>query len=197
MKYGALSSPTVLFVPGLRGHVPDHWQTLLEQKMPKARSVPRMENDKLSCAAWVAMLDRSLGEIEGPVVLVAHSAGVMMVIHWAQRHRRPIQGALLATPPDFEVPLPDGYPTHDMLLRNGWLPTPRTPLPFPSIVAASTNDPLGRFERVAELAAAWRSRLVDVGAVGHLNPAAGYGEWPRAEELVVQLSADTPLSAAP
>ena len=147
-----------------------------------------MESDKLSCAAWVAMLDQSLGEIEGPVILVAHSAGVMMVIHWAQRHRRPIQGALLATPPDFEVPLPDGYPTQDMLLRNGWLPTPRTPLPFASIVAASSNDPLGRLERVAELAAAWGSRLVDVGAVGHLNPAAGYGEWPRAEELVLQLS---------
>jgi hypothetical protein len=181
-------SPTILIVPGLRGHVAEHWQTILEQKLPRSASVPRMETDKLSCAAWVASLDRSLQAIAGPVILVAHSAGVMMVVHWAQWHRRPIKGALLATPPDFETPLPDGYPTEEMLKRNGWLPTPRTPLPFPSIVAASTNDPLGRFERVAELAAAWGSRLVDVGAVGHLNPAAGYGEWARGEELVVQLS---------
>lgn len=180
-------SPTILIVPGLRDHTPGHWQTILEQKLPKAVSVPRMERDKLSCAAWVAILDRSLGEIEGPVVLVAHSAGVMMVVHWAQRYRRPIVGALLAAPPDFESPLPGGYPTQETLRQNGWLPTPRTPLPFPSIVAASTNDPLGRFERVAELAAAWRSRLVDIGAVGHLNPAAGYGEWLRAEELVREL----------
>jgi predicted alpha/beta hydrolase family esterase len=181
-------APTILIVPGLRGHMPDHWQTLLEQKLPKARSVPRMEVDKLSCAAWVAMLDRSLREIEGPVVLVAHSAGVMMVVHWAQQHHHPIQGALLATPPDFETPMPDGYPTPETLKRNGWSPTPRAPLPFPSIVAASTNDPLGQFERVAVLAAAWGSRLVDVGAVGHLNPAAGYGEWMRAEALIADLS---------
>ena len=145
------------------------------------------------CRGWSAtsspaprgsrQLDRSLAAIEGPVVLVAHSAGVMITVHWARRHQRPIHGALLAAPPDFESPLPDGYPTQDVLRQNGWLPTPRVQLPFPSIVAASTNDPLGRYERVAALAAAWGSRLVNVGAVGHLNPAAGYGEWPQAEDL--------------
>ncbi len=181
------AAPTILIVPGLRDHVPGHWQTILEQKYPGAVSVPRMERDKLSCAAWVALLDQSLDKIRGPVVLVAHSAGVMMVVHWAQRHHAMIRGALLAAPPDFESPLPDGYPTQDVLRENGWLPTPRAPLLFPSIVAASTNDPLGRYERVVALAEDWGSRLVDVGAVGHLNPAAGYGEWPRAEELISEL----------
>ncbi len=184
-----MTPPTILIVPGLRDHVPEHWQTLLEQKLPNARSVPRMGSDKLSCAAWVSELDRSLAAIEGPVVLVAHSAGVMITVHWALRHQRPIHGALLAAPPDFESPLPDGYPSQATLLENGWLPTPRVRLPFPSIVAASTNDPLGRYERVASLAAAWGSRLVNVGAVGHLNPAAGYGPWPQAEAFVEELSA--------
>ena len=116
-----------------------------------------------------------------------------MVVHWAQRHRRAIRGALLATPADVESPLPEGYPAMEALRQNGWLPIPRQPLPFPSIVAASTNDPLGRFDRIAELAAAWGSRLVDVGPVGHLNPAAGYGEWPLAESFVAQLTGSAPL----
>ena len=183
-----MSSPTILIVPGLRDHVPEHWQTLLEQKLPNARSVPRMEQDKMSCAKWVSELDRSLAAIDGPVVLVAHSAGVMITVHWAMRHQRPIHGALLAAPPDFESPLPEGYPSQATLLENGWLPTPRKRLPFPSIVAASTNDPLARYERAAAMADAWGSRLVDVGAVGHLNPAAGYGEWPRAEAFIRELS---------
>ena len=181
-------TPTVLIVPGLRDHVPDHWQTLLEPKLAKATTVPRMERDKLSCVAWVAMLDQSLAKIEGPVVLVAHSGGCMIVAHWAQRHRRPIKSALLATPADLESPLPEGYPTQESLRQGGWLPIPRTPLPFPSIVAASTNDPLGRLDRVQALAEAWGSRLVNVGSVGHLNPAAGYGPWPRAEEFIRELS---------
>ena len=187
--------PTVLIVPGLRDHVPEHWQTLLEAKLANARCVPRMDRDKLSRAAWVAELDRSLAAIEGPVILVAHSAGCMIAVHWAQQHRRPIHGALLAAPPDFESPLPEGYPTRETLRANGWLPTPRTRLPFRSVVAASTNDPLGRYERVAELAAAWGSEFVDVGAVGHLNPAAGFGEWPRAEAFIRELEGDIVAAA--
>jgi predicted alpha/beta hydrolase family esterase len=97
-----------------------------------------------------------------------------------------VLGALLATPPDFDQPLPGGYPTLDELRTGGWLPVPRWPLAFPSIVAASRNDPLARFDRVDELAAAWGSRVVDIGEVGHLNPASGYGEWPRAEALIEQ-----------
>lgn len=179
---------TVLIVPGLRDHVAEHWQTLLEAKMPNARSVPRMQADKMSCPAWVAALDRSLAAIQGPVILVAHSAGVMITVHWAQHHQRPIKGALLAAPPDFEQPLPEGYPRQDVLLDNGWLPTPRARLPFPSIVAASTNDPLAGYDRVVSLAKVWGSRVVDAGAVGHLNPAAGYGPWPLAEELIGELA---------
>jgi hypothetical protein len=182
-------SPTVLLVPGLRDHMPDHWQTLLERQLPKVETVPRMDQGKLSCAAWVAMLQVSLAEIRGPVVLVAHSAGCMIVVHWAQQHRRAIKGALFATPPDFESPMPAGYPSQSVLRENGWLPTPRAPLPFPSIVAASTNDPLGRFERVSSLAQAWGSRFVDLGDVGHLNPVSGFGPWPEANDFIRELAA--------
>jgi predicted alpha/beta hydrolase family esterase len=186
-------TPTIVIVPGLRDHIPEHWQTLLEKKLSRVVCVPRIAHDKLSCAMWIAELDRTLESVEGPLVLVAHSAGCMITVHWAKQHKRSIHGALLAAPPDFELPLPEGYPTQQVLHDNGWIPTPRSPLPFPTIVAASTNDPLGRYDRVAELAAAWGSRLVDVGAVGHLNPASGYGEWPRALDLISELGASSAL----
>jgi predicted alpha/beta hydrolase family esterase len=181
------TTPTILMVPGLRDHVPEHWQTLLEGRLSKAASVPPLEHDKLSCAARVAALDAALAKIDGPVILVAHSAGVMITVHWAQQHSRRIHGALLATPADLETPLPEGYPALDTLAQAGWLPIPAKPLPFPGIVAASRNDPLARFERVAAMAQSWGSRLVDLGEVGHLNPAAGFGEWPMAETLIHEL----------
>lgn len=183
-----IQSPTILMVPGLRDHVEDHWQTLLERKLPNARSVSPLEHDKLSRDARVAALDAALAEIDGPVVLVAHSAGVMITVQWAQHHQREIRGALLVTPADLESPMPDGYPTQAALQQHGWLPVPRVKLPFPSIVAASTNDPLARTERVKEMADAWGSRFVEIGAVGHLNPAAGYGEWPGAQAFIAELS---------
>ncbi|KVN08096.1 alpha/beta hydrolase [Burkholderia stagnalis] len=182
-------TPTILIVPGLRDHVEDHWQTHLERRLPNARSVAPLERDKLSRAARVAALDAALVAIDGPVILVAHSAGVMIAVHWARHATRAIQGALLATPADLDEPMPDGYPTMEALDAHGWTPVPTQRLPFPSLVAASRNDPLARFERVEALAAGWGSRLVDLGEVGHLNPASGYGEWPGAAALIAELLA--------
>lgn len=181
------TTPTILIVPGLRDHVEEHWQTHLERQLPNARSVAPLEHDKLSCAARIEALQAAIAQIDGPIVLVAHSGGVMITVHWARKYDRPIQGALLAAPADLEEPLPAGYPTVDTLRDNGWLPIPRSRLPFPSIVAASTNDPLGNLDRICQYAADWGSQLVDIGAVGHLNPAAGFGPWPQAEALIRRL----------
>lgn len=180
-------NPTLLIVPGLRDHVAQHWQTLLESSLPNAVSVPPLERDKLNCSARVAALEAVITRIEGPVVIVAHSAGVMITVQWAKRHNRAIHGALLAAPPDFETPMPAGHSSMGVLDENGWLPVPRARLPFRSIVAASRNDPLASFERVEEMSSQWGSRLVDLGNVGHLNPVSGYGEWPRAHDLLAEL----------
>ncbi|MFD5840849.1 RBBP9/YdeN family alpha/beta hydrolase [Streptomyces chartreusis] len=186
--------PTIVIVPGLRDHVDRHWQTLLADRLAEAgrtvRTVPPLTHDGLSRKARVVALDRVVTQLAEPVVLVAHSAGVITTVHWAQEHRAEVRGALLATPPDFDTPLPEGYPAPDVLADNGWTPVPRSTLPFPSIVAASSDDPLGAPDRVRALALAWGSRIVELGAVGHLNPASGYGPWPRAEELLREL--DTP-----
>ena len=190
-----MAAPTVLFVPGLRDHAADHWQTLLQARIESSACVPRLGKHILSCDAWVEALDQAYCALHGPIVIVAHSAGVIMVAHWAQRFRRRVQHALLATPPDFESPLPEGYPTLEELARNGWTPLPREPLPFPSIVAASLNDPLGSLERVAALAQGWGSDVVNAGPVGHLNPASGFGEWAQGAPLLEDMGvALTPLA---
>ncbi|GAB3770304.1 alpha/beta hydrolase [Ramlibacter monticola] len=182
------SLPTVLIVPGLRDHVEQHWQTLLAARLPRVRTVPPMGREDLDCAKRVAAIEQAAQEIDGPLVIVAHSGGVVMVAHWAHQTTRAVQGALLATPPDFDRPMPDGYPTLEALRAGGWLPVPRQRLPFPSIVAASRNDPLGSFERVQEFARDWGSELVDLGEVGHLNPASGFGPWAGAEPLIAWLA---------
>jgi predicted alpha/beta hydrolase family esterase len=194
-----MTEATVLIVPGLRDEVEAHWQTLLaidlHARGRKVATVPPMGRVDLDCAARVAAIERAAQSIDGPVVLVAHSGGCVMVAHWAQQTKRPIRGALLATPPDFDRPMPDGYPTLDALSANGWLPVPRASLPFPSVVAASRDDPLARFDRIEQLARDWGSRFVDLGRVGHLNPSSGYGKWSRAEELINEISAPADTSA--
>lgn len=184
--------PTIVIVPGLRDHVVEHWQTLLADRLARLdRPVRTVEPPPVRAhrrAGRVAALDAVLQAIPGPVLLVAHSAGVITTVHWARRPTRPVAGALLATPADLELPLPAGHPSTAELDAAGWNPIPRRALPFPSILAASTNDPLARYRRVTGMAEAWGSRPVTLGPVGHLNPAAGYGPWPAAEHLIADLA---------
>jgi uncharacterized protein len=186
-------SATVLIVPGLRDESAEHWQTLLANELQSAgrpvRCVQPMGRTNLDCALRVALVEQEAAAARGPLIVVGHSAGALTVAHWASQTRVAARGALLAVPPNFELPMPAGYPAVDALSAGGWLPLPRAPLAFPSIVAASRNDPLASYEWVSELARDWHSRLVDLGAVGHLNPASGFGPWPRGSELIAALDA--------
>lgn len=185
------NQPTVVIVPGFRDHMPEHWQSLLAERLQQQGRavciVPQIDRDKRLRSARVANLERVVSGIAGPVILVAHSVGCLITVHWAQETQRAVQGVLLAAPADYDSPLPAGYTDPQTLAVEGWTPIPRRPLQFPSIVVGSRNDPLGKFERIRELAQAWGSRFVDAGEVGHLGPADGYGAWPLAEDLVREL----------
>jgi predicted alpha/beta hydrolase family esterase len=178
----------IVTVPGLRGHVEDHWQTRLAAGRPDVVPVPPLGRDNPSLADRVVALQETVSQLDGPIILVAHSAGVLVTVHWAVHYGHPVIGALLATPPDLFSPLPAEYPSLEALRDLGWLPIPMAPLPFPSIVATSTNDDLSDTARIRGFAQAWGSRVHNLGPVGHLNPASGYGEWPEAESLVHELA---------
>lgn len=181
--------PTVLIVPGLRDHVASHWQTWLAKQLPNAHTVPPMGREDLNCSQRVKAIEEAVAKSQGPILIVAHSAGCLMVAHWCctTAYAPRVRGALLAAPPDFDHPMPDGYPSLPELRAGGWLPVPRQALPFPSVVAISSNDPLAT--QAQSMAKDWGSQTVDLGAVGHLNPQSGYGEWPMALALIAQLSA--------
>ncbi|WP_171429570.1 RBBP9/YdeN family alpha/beta hydrolase [Acinetobacter lactucae] len=181
------TNATILIIPGLRDHVSEHWQTILETKLAKVHSVPPVQINKLNCENRVAAIQAQLEQIQGSVILVAHSAGVLMTLHWAAKYQRAIQGALLVAPPDLNQSWPENYPSPTALHQEGWSPLPDQTLPFPSILVASTNDHLARYEAVSEMAEKWGSQLVNLGDVGHLNPASGFGYWPLAEKFIQQL----------
>ncbi|ATU44974.1 alpha/beta hydrolase [Acinetobacter junii] len=178
---------TVLIIPGLRDHVENHWQTILENRLANVRSVKPLDSDKLNCSKRVEAIQAQLKLIDGPVILVAHSAGVLMTLHWAAKYLHNIKGALLVTPPNLDQPWPENYPSPTTLEAEGWSPLPNQTLPFKSIVAASTNDALSNYEAVEQMAKCWGSELINLGAVGHLNPASGFGPWHLSEDLIRQL----------
>lgn len=181
--------PTVVIVPGLRDETPAHWQPLLAQELAQVVSLPALGRQNIDLAARVAAIDSVVRAITGPVIVVAHSGGAMATAHWLHRTQTRIQGALLATPPTFAKPLGPEYPDMAQFAQQGWLAAPAAPLPCRTIVAVSQNDPLGRYEDVSALARGWGAELLDLGEVGHLNPASGFGPWPAAHALIERLAA--------
>lgn len=162
----------ILIVPGYTNSGPDHWQSRWQSKLSTARRVEQAEWSKPVREDWTAGVAKAVNEAERPVVIVAHSLGVAAVIQALPRFERPVAGAFFVAPPD--VANPEIKPRHLMTFG----PYPRDPLPFPSVVIASRNDPFCAFGVAEDIAGAWGSLFIDAGDAGHLNADSGFGPWP-------------------
>lgn len=170
----------VLILPGLWNSGPRHWQSLWHERNPHWRRAAHRDWTNPHCDEWVAELDAAIADCQGAPILVAHSLGCMLVAHWAlSGSPLKVAGAFLVAPSDVEAPT---YPAE----LNCWAPIPLQPLPFPSLVVGSANDPFSSVERTGAFAGAWGSRLVEIGDAGHLNTDSGHGEWPEGLRLLEQ-----------
>ena len=175
----------VLTVAGLWNSGPQHWQTHWEAKHPEWRRVQQRDWDRPDRAEWVEALDRAICAAGAPVILAAHSLGCALVAQWvADRGGEGVAGAFLVAPSDVEAP---GYPEEG----RSFSAMPRVPLPFPSIVVASTNDEYVSIDRARSFAASWGSRIVFIGDAGHINGAAGYGPWPEGETMFLDFRGES------
>jgi len=170
----------VLVLPGIGNSGTQHWQSLWEQATPDFERVIQRDWDNPVCAEWCAALENAARRAGPNVVLAAHSLACLVVAHWAAQPHAPVRAALLVAVPD---PAGPNFPQQ----AAGFLHTPMRPLSFPSIVVASTDDPYGTLDHSARVARAWNSRLVNIGASGHINAGSGLGAWPEGFALLSAL----------
>jgi predicted alpha/beta hydrolase family esterase len=182
-----LDEATFLTVPGWNGSGPGHWQTIWEQRRDNFRRIEQDNWKRPLRRQWVEAIQRTVQEIQGPVFLVAHSLGCLAVVEWAAEYTDSsrVGGALLVAPPWLTAS--DSCPPE----LAEFLPMPTRRLPFPSILAASEDDPYLPSELAAPLARAWGSEFADLGRQGHINIASGHGDWPEGERLLERLARRT------
>ncbi len=166
--------PLVLTVPGLSNSGPTHWQSVWERERRDCLRVELGMWENPHRNTWVNQLNLAIERADRPVVLVAHSLGCLAVAWWA-RYEQPrsadtVIGALLVAPCEVEGPEIDPRLTK-------FAPLPEDPLPFPSILVASRNDPYMAYSRAVALARNWGSWLVDAGRSGHINADSDLGDW--------------------
>lgn len=168
----------VIILAGLWNSGPQHWQTLWQARHPEWTRAPHRDWNHPECGEWVAELDAVIAASEGPPILVAHSLGCVTVAKWAgSGSALKVAGAFLVAPSDVDA---QTCPKE----AAGFQPMPMEKLPFPSVMVASADDDYITLERARALAAAWGSRLVEIGNAGHVNDASGYGAWPEGQRML-------------
>lgn len=170
-----------LTVPGVTNSSPQHWQSLWEKEFPEQfQRIEQKEWNTPVCADWIDKIEEVQKTNPETVVLAAHSLGCTAVAHWARKFGTKIKGAFLVAPSDCEA---ENY-TFD---TKSFAPIPLDALPFKSLVIASSNDEYVSLERAEQFADAWGSEFINVGAKGHINFGAGFGEWNEGLELLKKL----------
>jgi predicted alpha/beta hydrolase family esterase len=169
-------------LPGIGGSGPEHWQTLWEGADRGFIRFHPSDWNRPDLDDWRRALDAAVNEAQGPVTLVAHSLSCLLVAHWAARAVRPIRGAFLVCVPD---PTAAIFPLEAASFGH----RPTAPLPFPTLIVASADDPYGSLSYAQTCASQWRAGLIELGPLGHINAASQLGDWSLGRLLLSAFSA--------
>ncbi len=163
----------ILIVPGFRNSGPDHWQSRWQARLKTARRVEQSDWNRPVARDWMLAVSNAIPPSGKPVIIVAHGLGVaatVLAVSMFPENR--VKGAFFVSVPDVEDP--GRMPFEEA----GFAPIPRDPLPFPSALIASRNDPFCDYDKAEDLAYAWGSLIIDAGNAGHIDGQSGHGPWP-------------------
>ncbi|QBE64767.1 RBBP9/YdeN family alpha/beta hydrolase [Pseudoduganella lutea] len=161
---GNLSRFRVLVAPGLHDSGPEHWQSRWQRLYPAFERVVQDNWSDPVLPVWSERVDEVRRRDARPTLIVAHSFGCLASVHSVAADAANVAGLLLVGPAD-----PDKFGVATLL--------PREPLPIPSIMIASTNDPWMPLERAQQWAQRWDSTFINAGALGHINAESRLRDW--------------------
>jgi predicted alpha/beta hydrolase family esterase len=182
MEGGQWTMVAYVVVPGIDGSDRHHWQSLWEGRWgasavriaPASWSTPDLDD-------WIAAI-RSAYETasrrDSRVVLVAHSLGCWAAAQWLERTHPDGVSAFLVAPPD---PRGAGFPS---AAASTFLGLAARPLPCPSLLVASSDDPYCDPAVAASFASGWHAQWHLTGRHGHLNSRSGLSDWRAGQELL-------------
>jgi len=172
----------ILIIPGLGDSGESHWQSFWLNKFDNSSKIIQDDWDHPNLDSWLKKLNDNILKSGRPIILVAHSLAVSLVLHWAKRYTNSnVKGALLVAPADVDSP------AHTPDVVRGFSLMPTVHLPFPSIVVASENDAFVSIERAKYFAEKWGSDFINVGFKGHINSDSKLEFWEEGQIILDKL----------
>lgn len=172
----------ILILHGWEGSPQPHWQDWLSREL--ASDGFAVYFPQLPFAAtprkkvWLETLQECM-ELFSPDIVVCHSLGCILWLHYAHRHAdsHP-KKLLLVAPPSISTKIK---------AVDTFFPYPLPRLKADAaLLVASTNDPYLTVEEAQKLSGSFGIELKLFENTGHINSASGFGPWPWALEWIRQ-----------
>ncbi|RLZ10968.1 alpha/beta hydrolase [Acinetobacter sp. 2JN-4] len=168
-----------LIVPGVGGSEVQHWQSWLQQQLVSSSRVQQKYWDRPVLSEWVSQFVKTVAEIKSPIQIVAHSFGCLTSVAALAEHpelKAKVKNLVLVAPANPARFGESGFARHSLTDYKQYFY--QLNIDVPTTLLISENDPWLNYVDALELAQAWQLTPINLGPVGHVNVASGYGPFP-------------------
>ena len=168
-----------IIVPGVGGSEYDHWQSKLQRELVSCSRVQQQDWNLPILKDWVAQFIETLNKAQDPVQIVAHSFGCLTTVAALAQHPEvtaKVRKVILVAPANPSRFGEAGFAWNSLGNYEAYFHGLKINVAAEMII--SENDPWLDFENAQKLAKAWKIRPRNLGQVGHINVASGFGHFP-------------------
>ena len=168
-----------IIVPGVGGSEAQHWQSWLQQQLVSSSRVQQKNWQHPVLNEWVAQFVKTVAAVKAPVQIVAHSFGCLTSVAALAEHpelNAKVKNLLLVAPANPARFGESGFARHSVGNYQQYFH--QLKLAVPTTLLISENDPWLSYVDALQLAQAWQLTPINLGQVGHVNVASGFGPFP-------------------
>ena len=175
-----------VIVPGVGGSEHDHWQSWLQRQLKSCSRVQQQDWNKPVLHEWIEQFFKTVQSIQEPIQIVAHSFGCLTTVAALAQHpelNQKIKNLVLVAPANPARFGDDGFARESQNDYQQYFHQLKLQVPTQMII--SENDPWLNFQDALQLAKAWKIRPKNLGQVGHINVASGFGPFPEIYDFLI------------
>lgn len=175
-----------VIVPGVGGSEYQHWQSWLQRQLMSCSRVQQADWNVPILQDWVQQFVNTVSALEQEMQIVAHSFGCLTTVAALAQHpelTKKIKRVILVAPANPARFGDQGFARHSQNNYQEYFH--QLKLTVPTQLLISENDPWLAFKDAQALAAAWKLQPINLGHVGHINVASGFGAFPEIYDYLI------------
>ena len=184
-----------VIVPGVGGSKPAHWQSWLQRQLMSCSRVQQQDWNNPILETWIKQLVDTVQSIQDNIQIVAHSFGCLTVVAALNEYpelNRKIKNLILVAPANPARFGEAGFARHSQQDYQDYFH--QLTIRVPTTLLISENDPWLSFSDATRLADAWKLKAINLGQVGHINVASGFGAFPEIYDYLISDNKPQPIN---